>query len=99
LNVNKSDNEMELFKKALIAVFAEKFDRECAVVEGEFELPHAKDPATGTSLCPGHPKICLGAGWIEDFECCCDECDYLAECFPISNNDNDTCANKEISKI
>ena len=37
---------------------------------------------TGTPICPGHPKICLGSGEFPGFPLCCDECDYLGECFP-----------------
>lgn len=38
--------------------------------------------ASGTLICPGHPKLCLGSGDIPGIECCCDECDYYLECFP-----------------
>ncbi len=36
---------------------------------------------TGIELTPGKPDVCLGNG-EQDFECCCDECDYLLLCFP-----------------
>ena len=36
---------------------------------------------TGTELTPGDPTACLGNG-EQDFECCCDECDYYLLCFP-----------------
>ena len=36
---------------------------------------------TGVELTPGKPNICLGNG-EQDFECCCDECDYYLLCFP-----------------
>ena len=34
---------------------------------------------TGIELTPGKPTVCLGNG-EQDFECCCDECDYLMLC-------------------
>ena len=40
---------------------------------------------TGIKLTPQNPSVCLGNG-IQGFECCCDECDYLLLCFPISND-------------
>ncbi len=30
---------------------------------------------TGVELMPGEPDVCLSNG-KQDFECCCDECDY-----------------------
>ena len=41
---------------------------------------------TGVELTPGYPDECLGNGahMQEDgtsIECCCDECDYLVQCF------------------
>ncbi|MBQ8409232.1 MAG: hypothetical protein IJY39_10265 [Clostridia bacterium] len=36
---------------------------------------------TGTNLTPGDPTVCLGNG-DQEFECCCDECDYCLICFP-----------------
>jgi len=36
---------------------------------------------TGTNLIPGNMgHDCLGNGKHPDFECCCDECDYLICC-------------------
>ena len=36
---------------------------------------------TGTILTPGHNgKNCLGNGTHKEFECCCDECDYMLCC-------------------
>ena len=46
--------------------------------EGIFS-PLERD-VTGTLICPGLPKICLGSGHFPGFECCCDECDHLARC-------------------
>lgn len=41
------------------------------------------DPGTGILLTPSyHGKDCLGNGRHLGYECCCDECDYLLECFP-----------------
>ena len=36
---------------------------------------------TGVELTPGKPIVCLGNG-EQEFECCCDECDYFLLCFP-----------------
>lgn len=35
---------------------------------------------TGAVLTPGKPDDCQGNGRHPEFECCCDECDYLALC-------------------
>lgn len=40
---------------------------------------HQIDP-TGALLLPGYPEKCEGNGKHPDYECCCDECDYLALC-------------------
>ena len=36
---------------------------------------------SGADLSPGEPDTCLGNG-DQEFECCCDECDYILLCFP-----------------
>ena len=36
---------------------------------------------TKVELTPGAPSVCLGNG-KQEFECCCDECDYFLLCFP-----------------
>lgn len=37
---------------------------------------------TGTVLTPGNGgKDCLGNGYHDGIECCCDECDYMKCCF------------------
>ena len=36
---------------------------------------------TGTILSPGEPEKCLGNGEYEEFECCCDECDFYLFCY------------------
>ena len=43
---------------------------------------------TGVELTPGEPTVCLGNG-EQDFECCCDECDYYLLCYPELNSKND----------
>ena len=35
---------------------------------------------TGIELTPGDPDVCLGNG-KNNYQCCCDECDYLLICF------------------
>ena len=37
------------------------------------------DPS-GAVLRPGRPNRCQGNGRHPDFECCCDECDWLMLC-------------------
>lgn len=38
---------------------------------------------TGTPLTPsGQGRKCLGNGEHQEYECCCDECDYYLYCFP-----------------
>ena len=36
---------------------------------------------TGIELRPGNPDVCFGNG-EQNFECCCDECNYFLLCFP-----------------
>lgn len=37
---------------------------------------------TGTPLVPGNEgKDCPGNGTDPRYECCCDECDYMLDCF------------------
>ena len=45
------------------------------------EIPEKVIDVTGTELTPGDPTVCLGNG-EQEFECCCDECDYYLLCFP-----------------
>ena len=51
--------------------------------------------STGTVLKPGNRgKDCYGNGEHRDkdgyiIECCCDECDYFLECFPMYGNQED----------
>ena len=39
---------------------------------------------SGVELTPGEPAVCLGNG-EQNYECCCDECDYYLLCFPKFN--------------
>ena len=42
---------------------------------------------TGIPLNPSEQgKDCLGNGEHPEYECCCDECDFLGICFPQFNN-------------
>ena len=44
-------------------------------------IPKKVIDISGIELTPGEPAVCLGNG-EQDFECCCDECDYYLLCFP-----------------
>ena len=44
-------------------------------------IPKKVIDVTGIELTPANPSVCLGNS-EQGFECCCDECDYLARCFP-----------------
>lgn len=48
----------------------------------DVEVPQFERDVTGTLICPGHPKLCLGSGDFQGFPCCCDECSYFLACFP-----------------
>lgn len=74
-------NENELLSKALeLAALEDLAELEKAAAA----LPNAPIviDVTGTPLTPGRPKTCLGSDAFPDFPLCCDECDYLAACFP-----------------
>ena len=43
------------------------------------DIPEKVIDPTGVELIPGVPDACLGNG-EQGYECCCDECDYLALC-------------------
>ncbi|MBQ4327624.1 MAG: hypothetical protein IJC32_04330 [Clostridia bacterium] len=45
------------------------------------DIPEKVIDITGVELTPGEPTVCLGNG-EQGFVCCCDECDYLAFCYP-----------------
>ena len=60
------------------------------------EFPNQVIDVTGVELTPGVPTVCLGNG-EQDFECCCDECDYYLLCFPEfdpKNKEENTAENK-----
>ena len=40
------------------------------------------EDCTGAILAPGRPQECEGNGENPQYECCCDECDYLMLCKP-----------------
>ena len=78
--VKKTSREM--FEQALIEAEAERFDGILAECK-DIEVPPIERDPSGTLICPGHPKLCLGSGdFAPLFECCCDECDHLEVCFP-----------------
>ena len=79
-------NENESLSKALELASLEKLEE---LEKAAAALPGAPIviDVTGTPLCPGHPKICLGSGEFPGFPLCCDECDYLGACFPDWNKD------------
>ena len=56
-------------------------DYEAELAEAEQGIGFERD-VTGTWLCPGEPKLCLGNGSFPGIECCCDECDHYLKCFP-----------------
>ena len=73
---------LELFKQALIEAENERLDEILAECK-DIEMPPVERDPSGTLICPGHPKLCLGSGdFAPLFECCCDECDYYLACFP-----------------
>ena len=43
-------------------------------------IPEKDIDITDIELTPGDPLVCLGNG-EQDFECCCDECDYYLLCY------------------
>ena len=48
--------------------------------------PGNVDQWTGTPLTPGDPERCLGNGQHDGYPMCCDECEYLAACNPVSSD-------------
>lgn len=81
MNDKERQEARELLKQAFIEADVEYFDKILAEAP-ESGLPPIEYDVTGTPLCPGHPKICLGSGDFPGFECCCDECDHFLKCFP-----------------
>ena len=51
-------------------------------------IPKKKIDITGIEITPGEPTVCLG-NREQDFECCCDECDYYLLCFPVFDLKNE----------
>ena len=45
------------------------------------DIPRKIIDITDVEITPGEPTVCLGKG-EQDFECCCDGCDYYLLCFP-----------------
>ena len=43
------------------------------------------DKFTGVRLHPGEPELCEGNGKHQEYECCCDNCDYFSLCFKSDN--------------
>ena len=72
--------DRKLFAQAIPEALNQKLERELEEVPPA-DLPVVID-VTGTPLCPGHPKICLGSGDFPGFDCCCDSCDFYLACFP-----------------
>ena len=52
------------------------------------DFPKKVIDVTGVELTPGEPTVCLGSG-EQGYECCCDECDYLALCIPCFDQENE----------
>ena len=80
----------ELFKQALNEGINRRIDRELGDAEpvepsermkrfGE-ALKRSTIDVTGATLLPGFPEKCEGNGKHPNYECCCDECDYLKIC-------------------
>ena len=44
-------------------------------------VPKKVIDVSGVQLTPGERDVCLGNG-EQEFECCCDECDYFLLCYP-----------------
>ena len=45
--------------------------------------PPLVDHPSGKKVCPGHPKVCLYAGWCPGIERLCDSCEHLPTRFPV----------------
>ena len=55
----------------------------------DWEKEDLFDPSTGIILLPGYGgENCPGNGLIENYECCCNECNYLLFCFPQVGTDS-----------
>ena len=53
----------------------------------EWIIPKKIIDPTGVELTPGKPDVCLG-NREQGYECCCDECDFLALCCPELDTEN-----------
>ena len=67
--------DLELFKQALREATSQRIDEVIAAAP-------VIDP-TGIELKPGDPTNCAG------MDECCDECDYVLDCFPEYDKEND----------
>ena len=71
-------------EEALLEDFHEAVDDYLQICEDEGVEPEKSKiiDVSGIELTPGKPTECKGNGKHEGYECCCDECDYLEQCFP-----------------
>ena len=76
------DNFDELIKAAMEHCGEREAEELKKLDTSGVDFPRLERDISGTLICPGHPKLCLGSGDFPGFECCCDECDYYLECFP-----------------
>ena len=53
---------------------------------------------SGADLSPGEPYTCLGNG-DQEFECCCDECDYMLCCLNETSPDCRNCEDKDCPRF
>ena len=82
MNEKERQESWDLFKQALREACTERMEDLLAACP-DAEVPALERDGTGTPVCPGHPKLCLGSGaFAPMFECCCDECDHYLKCFP-----------------
>ena len=76
------------FEDLLLAAGRRCVDEDAAEIEKlleeckDIEVPAFERDITGTLICPGYPKLCLGSDNYPAFAICCDECDHFLKCFP-----------------
>lgn len=85
-----ANENRELFKQALEEGVSKRIDREIEDSEPCEPSEHMKRfgealkrfeaAPNGAVLLPGFPEKCEGNGKHPNYECCCDECDYLKLC-------------------
>ena len=79
----KKDKFDDLIRAAVLRGDSEA---ELAKILAEYEnidVPALKRDSSGTLICPGHPKLCLGSGdFVPMFERHCDNCGHYLACFP-----------------